>query len=598
MRSLALKNMLVEGYQVGPDAKQCSPSSLQIAVLSNNVEKVIQLKYEKNQDVNEADAIGIPPLTLAAASGNAEILRTLIDLGASCRSAVETQSLSVFKMGMTPLMIACYSNSYSAAKLLLERGSQVDIQDGFGRTALYYAVAKKNTKIAKILLQHDASLGFVIDSLEKEVCLMEPYSVLENLVSMKIVDSQGNTPITFAALQECDEILAVLLANEQNDVNTLNKIGESPLLIVLKWLGNEKPKSIVRFHSQKIIGSPNPLAMERRATGLVAHGADTSVKDSDGNTPLILAIMKGFTDLVKLILERDKSTVNTVNRSGTTALLVALRIKQTQTVKLLLEHGADVSVTDTAGNTPLILAVMVGKTELVESILKKSKSTINAVNKFGETALMTALQFKQKLIVQFLLNNGANVTGTDTNGNTPLILAANYGYIDLVKSILKRDRSVIDAANRNGDTALLIALKSRKKATAQVLLDHDADVNVTDIQGNTPFIIAIEKGFTILEGDNSLSELVNKKGGTTLPIAVKSDRLTTVKRLANYGDTVTAVGNGGNIPSISINLFMTIFLIVFTLRLFSLLPNVFSFIPQCILSFCSRVIRLFIFSKW
>ena len=167
MRSIALKNLLVKGYQVVPDAKQYSLTSLQIAVLTNNVEKVIQLKCEKNQDVNEAGVIGIPPLTLAAASGNLEIVRTLIDLGASCRSAIETQSVSVFKMGMTPLMIACYSNSYSAAKLLMERGSQVDIQDGLGFTALYYAVAKKNTKIANMLLQRDASLGLIIDSLEK-----------------------------------------------------------------------------------------------------------------------------------------------------------------------------------------------------------------------------------------------------------------------------------------------------------------------------------------------------------------------------------------------------------------------------------------------
>ena len=260
----------------------------------------------------------------------------------------------------------------------------------------------------------------------------EPNSVLENLASMKIVDRQGNTSIIFAALRESDEILELLLENEQDEINTVNKYGESALLFVLKQLGDTKVKNTVRLHDQRKSGFLKPLTVEKRAITLVLQGADTNVTDSDGNTPLILAVMKEFSDLVKLILEKDKSTVNDVNRSGTTALMVALRIKQTQTAQLLLDHGADVNVTDIFGNTPLSIATKNGFGTLEDLIYKRDNSVIDSVNIFDK--------FDRTTTVPRFKRYGANSNASDEN--TLLILCCfcllfiAFFYIRFVYSIV------------------------------------------------------------------------------------------------------------------------------------------------------------------
>lgn len=68
------------------------------------------------------------------------------------------------KCGYTPLMLACNSGNYDAAKLLLENGVDVNATDYCGNTALMYTVnfytytrgKEEQVKIAELLLQYGA----------------------------------------------------------------------------------------------------------------------------------------------------------------------------------------------------------------------------------------------------------------------------------------------------------------------------------------------------------------------------------------------------------------------------------------------------------
>jgi RNA polymerase sigma factor (sigma-70 family) len=86
-----------------------------------------------------------------------------------------------------------------------------------------------------------------------------------------------------------------------------------------------------------------------------------------GPTPLSLAAMKGYTEIVTTLLTHG-ATVNAVGPSGRTPLHWAALKGYLDIVQLLLEHGADISARDELGNTPIDWAKERGQAEVIHII--------------------------------------------------------------------------------------------------------------------------------------------------------------------------------------------------------------------------------------
>ena len=71
---------------------------------------------------------------------------------------------------------------------------------------------------------------------------------------------------------------------------------------------------------------------------LLAFGANMSIADSDGVTPLMSAAAAGNVDVVQLLLE-SKVNVDEVAFSGGTAIMYAAGQGHVKTCRLLLEEG-------------------------------------------------------------------------------------------------------------------------------------------------------------------------------------------------------------------------------------------------------------------
>ncbi|XP_060525269.1 ankyrin repeat domain-containing protein 2-like [Cylas formicarius] len=87
---------------------------------------------------------------------------------------------------------------------------------------------------------------------------------------------------------------------------------------------------------------------------LINRGADKESRNVSGQTPLIVASLKGHPDVVDYLLNVDAS-IHPYCHQRRTALHYACKKKHFKVVKILIEHNANVNSRDISGNTPAML---------------------------------------------------------------------------------------------------------------------------------------------------------------------------------------------------------------------------------------------------
>jgi ankyrin repeat protein len=133
--------------------------NLHDAVRSGNL-AAVQAAIQSGADVNALDAWGTP-LDVAVIKGSDEIVQLLIDSGADVEGAT-----SPAVGGEHPLHLAATrSLGASTARLLINRGAQLDARDKAGRTPLITAVMADNFEVADVLIAAGADLEAVDSNL-------------------------------------------------------------------------------------------------------------------------------------------------------------------------------------------------------------------------------------------------------------------------------------------------------------------------------------------------------------------------------------------------------------------------------------------------
>jgi len=130
------------------------------------VEGNAMLDY-KNEELNTA-------LNEAALKGNTEIVKYLLDTGASCDIPNS--------LGKTPLHRAVSTSKAAVVRLLLEYGANVNAQDLYGFTPIHYAAFHGALECAKILTEYQADLYI------KDKCGKLPQEVAQGKRHYGIVD--------------------------------------------------------------------------------------------------------------------------------------------------------------------------------------------------------------------------------------------------------------------------------------------------------------------------------------------------------------------------------------------------------------------------
>jgi ankyrin repeat protein len=116
------------------------------------------------------------------------------------------------------------------------------------------------------------------------------------------------------------------------------------------------------------------IGQETICSNLIASGANVNAQDIVGQTPLHRALMSGLnTDIVPMLLQHG-ADITVKNKDGWTPLFNAVFSDNTNTVLMLLQRGADATLKDRFGDSLLDLAKKSKVNDYIIEMLSKAIS--------------------------------------------------------------------------------------------------------------------------------------------------------------------------------------------------------------------------------
>lgn len=276
--------------------------------------------------------------------------------------------------------------------------------------------------------------------------------LLELGVNPNIRNLQGNTALICAATKGHEAVVKVLLAREDVKL-AINNNGDdaSKGHTILTHAVYHKHEGVVKT--------------------LLAAGVNPDAKNTNGNSPLILAISGGDIAIVTALLEANANP-NAQDHLGNPALLCAAANGYDEIVRELLAREVDPNVQNIDGETSLMWAASRGQLAVVELLLAQEKTNPYLKNNRGKTALMMA---------QF-------------NGHSDIVEILQKR--DLEHSYKARDRQIIrnifDESNRDKFIEALITDPDNevKKRQMSILL---SSLNLANHRQDEEMKIAVEQ---------------------------------------------------------------------------------------------------------
>ncbi|MBU6503468.1 MAG: ankyrin repeat domain-containing protein [Burkholderiales bacterium] len=128
-------------------------------------------------------------------------------------------------------------------------------------------------------------------------------------------------------------------------------------------------------------------ALQAAQVLLDAPGIDVNVLDAHGESPLMMASLKGQFNIAKELIDKGAD----VNKTGWTPLHYAATGGHAKIVSLLLDHYAYIDAASPNGTTPLMMAAYYGNAETVKLLLDEGADPL-LKNQQG----LTAIDFAQR----------------------------------------------------------------------------------------------------------------------------------------------------------------------------------------------------------
>ncbi|KAM0259059.1 hypothetical protein ACHAQJ_003560 [Trichoderma viride] len=279
-------------------------SALHMAIRSP---KLVNKLLIKGANPNLVDKRDWAPLAAAAGNGNIEVIQKLIDSGAAVSGTLNSK--------YTPMQIAVAGDQLPAIKLLHKHGADVNQTTVGGITALIFAVGKNSPESVDLLLALGAKMHCLLESSQQslfDIATAEYPDLVEFLVQRGCF--QTTTDDTEVSGTNHSKESLVMLAYMGETKGVENKLHELDSPLSASDLGEALHAASAMGHLSivKLLLRKGARVNRRDDTGrtalhyaakylredvagfLVESGANLSLEDIIGSTPIDLAVSHGM----------------------------------------------------------------------------------------------------------------------------------------------------------------------------------------------------------------------------------------------------------------------------------------------------------------
>lgn len=200
---------------------------------------------------------------------------------------------------------------------------------------------------------------------------------------------------------------------------------------------------------------------------LLKRGAKIDARDTDGQTPLMIAARTGDLSVINGFLEYNANP-NLQDNDGWTAAMHAVRTNEPKIFRLMGRFKTNFDLVNKDGLTALAMAVHDNRANAAVAMLDNNAKPDFSMGSAKYNALMLAVQKGNLQMAQTLLQYKADPNSKNAGGLTPLMIAA-FGNQDMLVSLLLKAGANADLKDGQGKTALTLAQENdAEKAIIQL----------------------------------------------------------------------------------------------------------------------------------
>lgn len=373
-------------------------------------------------------------------------------------------------------LIKCIKVSKThSIKWLIEHRADLTIQNNIGKTALFFAIEKRNREVIKQILELK-----IINLEQRDI---DGRTLLQNIVMLghnemaKILITYGantnnidnkNRNILYDALSYGDQGFIQYLLNLENlELNLLDEDGNSIM------------------HHVEVIKDDDV------AKKLLIAGADPTIKNANGESFLLTTALRGESGegLIDIALENG-ANVNSPTAGDNTILMELIAISSNlsvdekdrrdsllRTSRKMLKHGGDINAIEKNNESGLFNAIRLCDYDLVSFLLAGGIDP-NIINDSGDTVLNLIIfeGVKELDIILLLIEYGANPNIRNKDGRTIYELL-NMFVLHILGTKTITDEEIVNKIDPDGQYVRIIKefLSHRNKEESLNYLDSTGD---------------------------------------------------------------------------------------------------------------------------
>ena len=262
---------------------------------------------------------GFTPLMFAAQQGDVDSARILLEAGADVNESTPENG--------SALVVATASGHEKLAMFLLEQGADPNAKDGYGATALHYALHEGLLTLMGAKPSSTDRFGWERPNMPELVKALLAYGADPNA---RIAKSFPNLDHPF-------------LARASEDFPQVDPVGATPFMLATASGDTAAMRILVEGRADPkmtTLGGVTPL--------MVAAGVGTELRKRDEKSAL---------EATKLAVELGGDVNQPIDDDGRTPLHAAAYLGWNEMIRFLAEQGADLDAIDKYGQTPLSIAL-------------------------------------------------------------------------------------------------------------------------------------------------------------------------------------------------------------------------------------------------